>query len=295
MYFRRLIPECVGHRLLMTALATCIFVCCVEQTCSGVDIFIEPVPRPKQNNNAGQFGFGDNFVEQQLFPQQQTAKKARKHLEEKLGSRIEILQGVFGLTETQKSDLELSGMGDIHVFMRECDKLVKKWKPDQGNWNQIWQEIHPLQSRLNLGLHEEGSMFNRTLMTLLDESQRTSLEDRREQMRVREAEVQIHQLVVAIDQQVCMEKDRRERLTTFLMDRIRIPKRNSDPQVQGMSSYLAYYQMALLPEEELKSHFLEEEWEQMEPQLKQLKGNAKQMKAQFKQMGIDLDLEDTDE
>ena len=187
MYFRHLIPDWIGHRLLMMVLATWLLVCCVEQTCSGVDIFIEPVPRPKQNNNVRQLGFGDNFVEQQLFHQHQTAKKARKHLEKKLGSRIGILEGVFGLTETQKSDLELSGMGDIHVFMRECDKLIKKWKPDQGNWNQIWQELHPLQSRLNLGLHEEGSMFNRTLMSLLNESQRSSLEDRREQMRVREA------------------------------------------------------------------------------------------------------------
>ena len=50
--------------------------------------------------------------------------------------------------------------------------------------------------------------------------------------------------------------------------------------------------MTLLPEEELKSHFPEEDWNQLEPLLTQVKANAKQMVAQFKLMGIDLDLEE---
>ena len=118
--------------------------------------------------------------------------------------------------------------------MRECDKLIRKWKPDQQNWNMVWQDIQPLQSRLNLGLHEDGSMFNRTLMSMLDESQRSSLEERRERMRVREVTAQVRQLVVQMDQLVPMEKERRDRFTEFLLKRIRVPKNNPDARLQGM-------------------------------------------------------------
>ena len=111
-------------------------------------------------------------------------------------------------------------------------------------------------------------------------------------MRVREVTAQVRQLVVQMDQLVPMEKERRDRFTEFLLKRIRVPKNNPDARLQGMSSYLALYQMTLLPEEELKSHFPEEDWNQLEPLLTQVKANAKQMVAQFKLMGIDLDLEE---
>ena len=279
-----------GHSRQIVTLLAWLIVACTSRDSSGIDIITKPKPKPKQNHNQ-QWGFGDNFVEQQLFSQHQSSKKAKKHLLEILDGRLSIVAHFFDLDDAQQKDLELSGVGDVHVFMRECDKLVKKFKPDQQNWNQIWQEINPLKQRMNRGLHEEGSMFMRTLVALLNDDQKLLVEEAADRRRVHESKTQIRQMIAMLDQSMPMEEERRERLTEYLLKRVRLPKKNSDPRLQGMMSFYAFYLLASLPEDEVKSHFLEEEWKLLNPLLDQTRGQAKQVKAQFKQMGLDFDFE----
>ena len=131
-------------------------------------------------------------------------------------------------------------------------------------------------------------MFMRTLVALLNDDQKLLVEEAADRRRVHESKTQIRQMIAMLDQSMPMEEERRERLTEYLLKRVRLPKKNSDPRLQGMMSFYAFYLLASLPEDEVKSHFLEEEWKLLNPLLDQTRGQAKQMKAQFKQMGICL-------
>ena len=85
--------------------------------------------------------------------------------------RIDDLDRVCALSESQKQKLRLAGQGDIKRFFdRVADSSGSSAGQTDPNQN-IWQEIQPLQIELNTGLFGDESLFAKTIKRTLDREQ----------------------------------------------------------------------------------------------------------------------------
>jgi hypothetical protein len=198
-----------------------------------------------------------NIVDQQLFGGMGTAENARKRLVKKLQGTIQMMVVTCELQSQQQEKIELAGMGDIHLFMRECLQIRDRVGPNNRNINNIWQELQPLQQKLHSGLHGEDSMFDRTLRQSLDRHQATLLEKRQQQANERKLELMVRQMVNQLDQVSAMDARQRRAVTTFLQENVAAPKRVPRLQQSNVMSAYVLYRVSQLPETKLK------EWESL--------------------------------
>lgn len=119
-----------------------------------------------------QYG-GIRMDEQQLvslvFGNHGSLADARQAALALLESRLEQAAADTPLTAHQKEILLLAGEGDIQRFHRRCQQVFREhFKPvmTQEEWLKGWKHLQPLRAEFAHGLHEEGSLFARTLRTI---------------------------------------------------------------------------------------------------------------------------------
>ena len=92
-----------------------------------------------------------------------------------LSLRIDDIDRVCALTELQKKKLQLAGMGDLKRYFDRIDDLKRKYTTSaggpQGNNNNMWLEMQPLQLELNKGLFGDASLLAKTIKSTLGADQ----------------------------------------------------------------------------------------------------------------------------
>ena len=107
-------------------------------------------------------------------PDPQSLAGREQRLDSSLHQKLGTIVWVCGLTESQRRKIELAGRGDIKRFLdRVDDQRSQSAKGDISRVDRISREVAVLRVLLNSGLHEEGSLFDKTLMKTLTAEQTT--------------------------------------------------------------------------------------------------------------------------
>jgi hypothetical protein len=195
----------------------------------------------------------------------------RERLDQMLALRVEDLDRVCKLTETQKRQVRLTGRGDVRQFFVVYDTLWKKYqlaKQDQQKMQEIWQDVRPLQSTILRGFFDDRSLLIKSLHHTLTAEQFALFEaSERERLALRQR-ARVEEAVAMMEQYVPLpESQRRDviaRLTAL-----------TKPW-DGSGPYAGYvvlmYQLSQLPEGKIKPMFDDFQWKAVSTLLKQFKG-----------------------
>lgn len=209
----------------------------------------------------------------------------RARLDSLLALQIDDADRMCGLTDLQRKKLQLAGKGDVkHFFDRVAEKkrrfqLVKN---DQNKIGEIFQEIQPLQTALNSGPFDEGSIFFKTIRKTLDEAQMAKYEQVLRDKRLFRYRAKVELVVATLDQSVGLRADQRKKLVKLILDETPPPRKYGQ-----YDYYIVLHQASRLPEAKLRPIFDAPQWKLIGAQFQQAKG----MEPFLKQNGF---LEDED-
>jgi hypothetical protein len=212
----------------------------------------------------------DENFDQWVFQQDRNASTARKRLGSMLVIQLEGTDRASPLTDPQKQKLQLAGRGDVKRFFDRYETVKQKFhliKDDQQKFQEIWQDINPLQTALQAGLFDSDSLFYKSLHNTLTDDQRA-----RHDVVDRERREFSHRASIALavntwEQSVPLRDAQRRDLITLLTNQTKMPRKSG-----SYDYYLIMYQLSQLAEEKLKPHFDEMQWKIVGQQLAQAKG-----------------------
>jgi hypothetical protein len=129
-------------------------------------------------NRANQFEMALEQYDQWVFGGGRLDQSARERLQDMLDVRCQAVRQVANLTDAQVQKLQLAGKADIQRFLRRYDAGRAKFevvRRDRAEFNNIWQDIQPLQQQINAGLFESDSVFQKVLARIIDSQQSDTL------------------------------------------------------------------------------------------------------------------------
>jgi hypothetical protein len=213
--------------------------------------------------------FSPEQIDQWVFNRWGGADGAKSRLEANLALRIDDFDRACELTELQKKKITLAGLGDIKRYYDRVDELKRRYGggTNQGQFNNIWQEMQPLQIELTNGLFGDDSLFVKTVKSTLSSDQLQRQDDlmRRRLAARRRASVDL--FVVQIDKALGLSATQRERLTELLVGE------TPPPAKYGQADYwYLMYQMTRLPESKITKILDEPQWRLLGRQFMQARG-----------------------
>lgn len=214
--------------------------------------------------------WSDDTIDQWIFGSGRNAQQARKRLDTQLSLRIDELDRTCTLTEPQKKKLRLAGQGDIKRLFDEMNEIRKKFdklRHDQNAVNQIFQEIQPLQTRINAGIFNPTSFYQKSVMKTLGPEQAAKVEQLDFERRKFRYHAKIQLAMTMLDVAVPMRDEQRQKLIKVMQDDTRPPKRFGQYDFQ-----VVMFQMTQLPEEKIKPIFDAAQWNALQTQFRQSKG-----------------------
>lgn len=218
--------------------------------------------------NAGGRGFavGQIDFDQWVFQMHGSNEAAGfKRLETLLELRLEEIGRFVSLSEEQLRKLRAAAEGDAERFrirIRLARARFDEIKQNQDRWQEIWQEIQPLQQQLQVGIHGAGSLFDKTVSRVLTGEQRlTYYQADRERMRYRWG-ASVDAAIVQLEKSVPLRHAQRVALRKLMME----GDRHLQPEnlQNAMLTHTAYQTMLQLPKESLRPIFTERQWKTVE-------------------------------
>ncbi len=219
-----------------------------------------------------------------VFQSQRSKEKAREHCVQVLAARIRGISQACSLTEDQRAQLRLAGEGDISRFFQRFNAMLRTCKLgqiSQQEWQENWQAIQPYRTEFNQGLHNEGSLFAKSLAyTLGDQLENWEKASAERQRRAYQADVKI--VLAQLDCSLPLTEQQRSQLCDLLMSQDVSRSYTISTQYRA---YLVLYRMSQIPDEKLRPIFLENEWKVVQAMQKQMEG----LKPFLRQQGVILD------
>ncbi len=229
--------------------------------------------------NGGFFIQEENF-DQWIFQGSNNAAAGKARIQSSVKMKLAELQRVCDLTDAQSKKLSLAARGDMLRFFEDVEVVRKKFlkvRNDQNAFNQIWQEINPLQQRQMAGLFGDSSFFAKTVRNTLTREQQVKyqvvLDDRRRFRYQAAAEVALHTL----SSTVALHHDQHEAVFKLIIEETQPPL-----TFGSYDQYFVFYSLAKLPNAKLKSLLDDRQWKLLQPHLQQ--GRA--MEANLMQNGM---------
>ena len=253
--------------------------------CRAQDDINEDVVEVAIAANQPQFMIAEENYNMWVYGNSRDAKTARTRLETQFKLQVDELARVAKLTEAQKKKLEVAGRGDMKRFfdiVEEKRKGFKAVQNDQNKFNEFYQELRTVQTKMNAGLYGPESFYAKTVKRTLDPDQ-TNLFNQvlqeRDRFRYR---AQIGQVVANLDNSIGLKADQRKQLLKLITEETRPPKKSSQ-----YDSYVVMYQLSKFPDERLKPLFSNEvQWQSFKRQM----ANSKNLERFLEQQGILPDL-----
>jgi hypothetical protein len=221
-------------------------------------------------------GLGMAFIQQQpgieqfeqwVFNRMGGAAIARNRLNAALDLHIDEINRVCGMDDTQKRKLQLAGRGDIKRFFDRVEEAKRRYLLAMNDQNHnIWEDIQPLQSALNVGLFGDNSIFAKTVKKVLSNEQVARRAESEQLRNKNRYSVTIGWFVIYLDKVLGMTADQRKRLAELLRE-------TSPPRRFGSGDYYyLMYRAGQISEERLKRVFDDAQWRLFSLQLNQARG-----------------------
>ena len=226
-------------------------------------------PKVPQQANRNFFMDEANF-EANLFNPHGNAKQARQRIESKLKLQLDEMHRCCNLSDAQRQKLMRAATTDVKRYFDEVDAVRKKYregKQDQEAWQNIWQEIHPLQTKLAGGLFGSESFFAKTVRNTLTEDQFAKydmLVGERRRFRYRSS---VEVVMTTIENSVPLRHEQHDAIVNLLVEE------TQPPAAFGQyDQHVVCYYIARIPEEKLKSLLDARQWDQLQNHVKKFRG-----------------------
>lgn len=225
--------------------------------------------------------FSEQAFTQNVFGNQRTYDKAVQHCEQALQVRIDFVVNATQASDDQRRKLYLAGSGDIHRFFTEYERVkrgMRFGRIPRDEWNAVWQKTRPLSTRFAAGLHGPNSLFNKTISSVLNDSQSVEYAAMQKKRATAIYIDNIRMALSMIDRKVALTRKQRDSIIEMMI------KETEPPKYYGQSSmnyYIVLFQMTKLPNAALKSLFEEKEWAIINGMLVQAKGMEQTIKQQI--------------
>lgn len=187
---------------------------------------VAAVVEPAQAQNGQMAGIAVENFDQWVFPNVGNKAAALKTLETRLTLEMRQIQRRYQLTEAQSSRLQMAGRSDISRFLRSVEVSRTKFlkmRDRGGDFNEIWQDISPLQTQFQRGLFTNESLLKKSLRRALNEKQQAAFDSTEAERRAFLAETSRLAAVNQLETTIPMLERQREGLMKLMRDR-RFPK-----------------------------------------------------------------------
>ncbi|MCA9098062.1 MAG: hypothetical protein KDA36_06745, partial [Planctomycetaceae bacterium] len=155
------------------------------------------------------------------------------------------------LNETQVKKLELASRGDIVELFDRVEVVRAKYrqiKNDQNKFNQIWQDVQPLQIAFRAEHFGSGSFFHKSLKKVLTPDQFSDYEETELERRRFQYRSAISAMVAQLELSVPFLDEQREQLIELVL------KETPTPKTFGQyTQQIVMVQMSSLPPEKLEA------------------------------------------
>jgi hypothetical protein len=209
---------------------------------------------------------------------------ARTKLEQQLALQTETVDRACRLTFPQRQKLQLAGRGDIKGFFEQVEIVRQRFlvvRDNQDKFNQIWQDIQPLQAAFQSGIFDDDSLFHKTLRNTLDAQQRSNFERVDGERRAFQYRAKVELTVALLENAQPLRDEQREKLVESII------KHTQPPRRYGQSDhYYILWSLSKLPEDTLRPIFDAAEWKVFSQQIAQGR-NMEQWLRQAKVIGDD--------
>ena len=216
------------------------------------------------------FEMPENQFDAWVFQNLQTVAAARKKLDQMLSLQMDDVDRACQLSETQRKKLQLAGRGDILQFFEQVEVVRKKFllvRKDQQKFNEIWQDISPLQVRFQSGLFGEDSFYHKTLRNMLKGEQLSKFSQVDGERRTFQYRAKVELVVAMLENAMPLRDEQRQKLITLIFEQTK------PPRFFGQQDYyIVMWNLSKIPENTLKPLFDESEWKILKQQFNQVRG-----------------------
>ena len=234
------------------------------------------------------FEIQENQFDSWVFQNFPSALAARKKLDQMLTLQTEDVDRACQLSPGQRKKLELAGRGDILRFFDQVEVVRKKFllvRKDQQKFNEIWQDISPLQIKFQAGLFDDDSFYHKTLRNMLKGEQLSKYSQVDGERRKFQYRAKVELVVAMLENALPLREEQRQKLITLIVDETKPPR-----MFGQQDYYLVMWNISKLPEKSLKPLFTDAEWKVLNQQFVQVRG----LEVWLKQSGA-LPKEETEE
>lgn len=218
----------------------------------------------------------DAQFDQWVFQHHRTKAAAHKNMLAQLSLQAQDVDRVCSLSESQRKKLQLAGRGDIKRFFDRYEVVKRKFqliKNDQQKFNQIWQDISPLQVTMQTGLFHDDSFLHKSLKNTLNSEQFKKYDTVAEDRRAFRHRAKIELTVTLIEQGMPLTADQRQELIEFFVKETKPAKKSGQ-----YDYYLILYQVSKLPKEKLQVLLDKTQLKVLNQQLDQSRGMEQWLK-----------------
>lgn len=217
------------------------------------------------------FEIQENQFDSWIFQNFPTAAAARKKLDQMLSLQMDDVDRACQLTEPQKKKLQLAGRGDIMHFYEQVEVVRKKFllvRKDQQKFNEIWQDISPLQVKFQAGLFGDDSFYHKTLRNMLKGEQLSKYSQIDGERRKFQYRAKVELVVAMLENAMPLRDEQRQKLITLIVDETKPPRSFGQQQ----DYYIVMWNVSKIPEKTLKPLFTDAEWKVLNQQFQQVRG-----------------------
>lgn len=218
---------------------------------------------------AAGFMIEESNFDQWIFQGSPNADVGKARIRAFLNLKVDELSRICQLTSAQKQKLMLAGQGDIKRFLDQVEVVRKKFlkvQRDQEQFNQIWQDISPLQQKQTAGLFGTTSFLAKTINTTLTDAQSkqvADVENERNRYRFQSA---IDLTLVSLESSIGLNAEQHEELAALLLE--------GEPPLKfgQQDAYYVMYVLAKLPAQKLRKILTADQLKGIQPRLAQGRG-----------------------
>ncbi|MFM9964747.1 MAG: hypothetical protein ACKV2Q_26370 [Planctomycetaceae bacterium] len=238
---------------------------------------------------AQNFEMPENQFDQWVFQNLQTVAAARKKLEQVLSLQLDDVDRACQLTEVQRKKLQLAARGDMVHYFEKVEVVRKKFllvRKDQQKFNEIWQDIAPLQVQFQAGLFGQDSFYQKTLRNMLKGEQLSKYSQIDGDRRKFQYRAKVELVVAMLENALPLRDEQRQKLITLIVEQTKPPL-----SFGQQDYYVVMWNISKIEEKTLKPLFTDAEWKVLNQQFAQVRG----LEQWLKQSGAIAKEEDSDE
>lgn len=205
----------------------------------------------------------NNQILQSYVLQGKDANRLQQELTNKSKVLVDACSEALQLDEGQVEQLRFACRGDVMRIMQEITELdihtkhvdMQEMGRNQEEMQKIWPLVMPARSRIDEGLHSKGSLFEKSLKSILTADQQVNFEKQNQEKQTRLIVATTKLTLLEFEKQVPLTADQRNRI-------IKLVEESPKPKLvsEGMAYYLGIVVLSKLPEEKVREILNEEQF-----------------------------------